>query len=134
MTKPSNEQRLISDLLAAGDELQQATLQSGLAAMRRKRLRRHALRAGSIFTVMLLLLLFGFLHVRHNRDQSMTHLSRPGANIESSPRPAPPEVIPGTTIQVLNDQQLLDLFKGHPVALVGTPGKQKLIVFDVMDN
>jgi hypothetical protein len=43
-------------------------------------------------------------------------------------------VIAGTTIRVLTDQELLDLFQGHPVALVGTPGKQKLIIFDAVHN
>jgi len=32
------------------------------------------------------------------------------------------------------DAELLDLFKGHPVALVGRPGKQTLIVFDEKPN
>src|ERR1043166_2939243 len=128
MTKPSNEERLITNLLAAGDELQQATLQSGLAAMRRKRIRHHAYRAASIVTVVLML--FAFFYSRREHAQSLAHLSPPGVDIAPPPPPAPPEVIPGTTIQVLSDQELLDLFKGHPVALVGIPGKQKLIVSD----
>ena len=37
---------------------------------------------------------------------------------------APPAVIAGTTIRVLTDQELLDLFQRHLVALIGTPGKQ----------
>ncbi len=40
------------------------------------------------------------------------------------------EVIPGTSIRVLNDEQLLALFKDRPVALVGQPGNQRLLLLD----
>jgi len=43
-------------------------------------------------------------------------------------------VIAGTTIRVLTDQELLGLFQGHPLALVGTPGKQKLIISDAVNH
>jgi hypothetical protein len=39
-----------------------------------------------------------------------------------------------SAVHLLTDAELLDLFKGHPVALVGRPGKQTLIVFDEEPN
>ena len=44
------------------------------------------------------------------------------------------QFIAGTTIRVLTDKELLDLFIDQPAALVGTRGKQKLIIFDAVGN
>src|ERR1051325_4055845 len=132
MTKHSNEQKLIDDLLSGEDDLREQTLNHGLVALRRKRVHRRAIRAGA--AVAALLVLLALIHVNRERPQAVARLNPPNFKPQTIAPPAPPAVIAGTTIRVLTDQELLDLFQGHPVALVGTPGKQKLIIFDAANH
>ncbi len=132
MIKPSKEQKLIDDLLSGEEDLRERTLHFGLAALQRKRLHRRAIRVGT--TVAVLLVLLVLVQVNRERPQAVARLNPPNFKPQTIAPPAPPAVIAGTTIRVLTDQELLDLFQGHPVALVGTPGKQKLIIFDAVND
>jgi hypothetical protein len=45
-----------------------------------------------------------------------------------------PKTIEGTPIRVIGDEELLALFQGRPVALLGEPGHQRLVLLDEKDS
>ena len=116
---------LLADVLAKETQLKSTTLDLGLAEMRRVRRRRRATRA-VITCVPILLLAAICIRQFSTRSISSGNAGLRGAQLE--------ETIPGTSIRVVNDEQLLELFKGRPVALVGPAGHQRLIVFDEAAN
>ena len=128
MKKQSDEEKLISELLA-DDELSSRTLAHGLTAAGRKRARRHAWRATCFLApigVLAALLVFQNFRQLEHAEVSTVQISK-----QSRPQP---EVISGTSIRVLSDAELLDFFKDRPVALVGRSGNQRLILFDESHN
>lgn len=129
MKTQSDEQKLISELLAENGELARRTLAHGLAAMRRKRGRRIAWRAACFLAPVCVLA--ALLIVQHFRGAERQRISTVEVSNQSPPGP---EVIAGTSIRVLSDAQLLEFFKDRPVALVGRSGNQRLILFDESHN
>ena len=127
MKRQSDEEKLISELLAGDGELARATLAHGLTLSRRKRARRRAWRA-ACFLAPVALLAALLIHFRAAERSPLA-----GVQV-SKHSPAQPEVISGTSIRVLSDAELLDFFKDRPVALVGRAGNQKLILFDESQN
>jgi hypothetical protein len=115
---------LLADVLAES-QLKSTTLDLGLAEMRRVRRRRRAIRAVTICMPIILLVAVCI------RQFSIKSALSDAAGERS---PQLEETIPGTSIRVVNDEQLLQLFKGRPVALVGPAGHQQLIVFDEVAN
>jgi len=126
MRNNPDHEKLLADLLAEDDgNLREATLRSGLAALRRKRIARRGAVIGGVVAVVICLFL---VRVTHPGGESLTRLARSGSG--AIPAPIPVHVIPGTDVRVLSDQELLEVFAGRPVALVGTAGRQKLILFE----
>jgi hypothetical protein len=126
--KRQEQDRLLSELLA-GDALsdcRRTSLEGGLALLRR---RRRARRIGRCCLVGLLPLAFA-------ASLFLSRSSRPGAGPVSvaqvaSHRPAVPGRSARTgSVQIIDDEQLLALFSGRPVALVGRPGHQQLLLLD----
>ena len=124
--KRLEQDRLLSELLA-GDEcsdFRRASLEQGLALIRR---RRRARRLGRWCILALLPLAFG----------AAIFFSRP-----SGPEVRPVSVAqshaPGLSgrtakagsVEIIDDEQLLALFSGRPLALVGQPGHQQLLFLD----
>src|SRR4051812_35981409 len=128
MMNDPNEKKLIADLLAGSDDLREATLTRGLTGMRRRRSRQRVIRAGAFAGAIVAILSM----ILVSKDQRSTAPGRRNQPETTSVRPV--NVIAGTEIRVLSDQELLDLFPNRPVALVGPAGKQKLILFDAMNN
>ena len=125
MKKETDE--LLTDVLAEETQLREKTLELGLDQVRRVRRRRHTMRvAGAI--CLPILVLAAAIRVR---DFSATKNPTPGAVAHVTEAE---KTIPGTSIRVLNDEELLELFKGRPVALIGPAGHQQLIVFDEIPN
>src|SRR2546423_10155347 len=113
MKKQTDEEKFISVLLADDGELSRRTLAHGLAAMRQKRARRSAWRAACFLALLgVLTALLVFEHFRGADRQQMSTFQ------VSKQSPLKPEVIAGTSIRVLSDVELLEFFKGRPVALV----------------
>src|SRR6266700_4209748 len=123
MKRPSDEEKLVSELLAEDGELARATLERGLTLSRWKRARQHAWRA-ACFLAPVAVLAALLIHFRTGERSPMHTLQ------VSKQSPPKPEVIAGTSIRVLSDAELLEFFKGRPVALVGRSGNQRLILFD----
>ena len=126
MTPDSKEKRLLAELLA-DEDLRETTLRGGLLAIRRKRVQRQSIRIAAVLSAVVLFILVG-----RNTERTSTVGKQQHAALQSPS--AAPEVIPGTTVRVLKDQDLLDLFPDRAVALVGPPGKQRLILFEAVNN
>jgi hypothetical protein len=124
--KRHEQDRLLSKLLA-GDEVsgfRRSSLEEGLTMIRR---RRRARRAGRWCVLALLPLAFG----------AGIFWSWP-----SGPRVRPVSVadshaarVPGQSagaggVRIINDEELMALFAGRPLALVGRPGHQQLLFLD----
>jgi hypothetical protein len=69
-----------------------------------------------------------FWPVTPTTHKSETHLNPPLTQSQLLNADHSPKVNPG--VKVLNDEELLALFPGRPVALIGPPGQQKLIFLD----
>lgn len=123
MKKRVENNELFAQVLAAEEGFRTATLEHGLAALRRTRRRRKTVRmtAGTVATLLVIAALF--------------LAQRPRARVPplvdaANTQPRVPKTIAGTSIRILSDEELLDVFKGRPVALVGQPGDQRLVLLD----
>jgi len=126
--KPTTEnEELLRDMLATETPLRESTLQAGLAALRHRR-RWRAVRAAMVTVAPLLLLAAWLLRAKQLRHDLASHSTR-------GPIVAVTDVtVEGTRIRVLSDEDLLSFFPGRPVALVGSPGQQQLLLFDESRN
>jgi hypothetical protein len=111
----SEESRLLNDVLTEGRDVRSESLRAGLSALRGRRIRRRVFYATSL--ILLPLVITNVVLNRNVQPQSAPTVARAERKI------------PGTEIRVLTDDELLDFFKGRPVALIGPPGDQRLIVF-----
>ena len=121
MKTDKDQEQLLCDVLAE-DELRKATLLRGLAEMGRVRRQRRFFRAAAVVCLPLI----GLMAIVGSRI-----FLDPKSSVQAPPRMARVEEnVPGTSIRLLNDEQLLELFRGRPVALVGPAGHQRLFLFD----
>jgi hypothetical protein len=118
MKKRDRNEELLNELFGETASFRDATLEQGLRAVRRTRRRRSVWRAAPVFVALILAAVFLARNFRH---MVTTAGNRDVASVK---------VVPGTTIRVLSDDELLAFFKGRPVALVGQPGNQRLVLFD----
>ena len=132
MKRESDKQKLVADLLSDGSNLRESTLQRGLMLVGRKRQRRRVVQA-SLWILPFLLVAATVLVQLHHESKRTAHIPPPSRVAMHAPAEAP-QVIEGTSVRILSDTELLDLFKGRPVALVGPPGKQTLLLFDEKPN
>jgi hypothetical protein len=132
MKRESDKHKLIANLLADESDLRESTLQHGLMLSRRKRQRRRAVHA-SLWILPFLLIAATILFQLRYESKRTVHIPRLSRGAINSAAQAP-QVIEGTSVRILSDTELLDLFKGRPVALVGPPGKQTLLLFDEKPN
>lgn len=42
----------------------------------------------------------------------------------------PVRTIPGTSVRLVSDEEMLALLKDRPIALIGQPGRQRLVLLD----
>jgi hypothetical protein len=101
------------------DAVRDDSLRRGLGAMRARARRRRQFQVVAIVGPVLLLALSGYF--------------RPAQKIDlTSPVAAPvsPAVADDDKVKYINEKELLALFPGRPVALIGEPGHQKFILLD----
>jgi hypothetical protein len=112
--------RILKEVLAtdATDRLRSASLEQGLALMRRRRHVQGIIRAYAV--ICLLLAPLAILMISHS--------SKSVAPTLASGSPVKPVSLP--KIERITDAELLALFPGQTIALVGAPGDQRLIVAD----
>ena len=120
MNKEAEQDELLADVLADGTHFRATTLELGLAEMQRVRKRRRAARLGAVVCAPLLVLATAIFL----REFLARHTNNPPRVVQVG------KVIPGTSIRVLSDEELLAMFKDRPVALVGKPGNQRLLLLD----
>jgi len=112
--------RILSEILATDrtDRLRSASLAQGLTLVRRRRQVQTIVRACAV--VCLLLAPIAIL--------TTSKFPRTGAPAVASRSPAQP----GSPFQLerITDEELLALFPGQTIALVGAPGDQRLMVAD----
>lgn len=127
--KTDRSNQLLNELLGPEDleTLRQATLEFGLAGLRRRRARRRLFRGCALAFLFIFPICIGVLH----RDLA----SRSARSIPQSPLAASP-VGPNTSAgtKIISDEELFALFPGRPLALVGTPGHQQLVFLDEVDG
>jgi hypothetical protein len=95
--------------------------------MRRRKLQRKALHVSTGLGV---LLLTAGLAVWHQfRTQGLETIRVPQSSLAQSTQSEPPTV-PGTSIRLLTDEELLSMFPGRAVALLGTGSQRQLVFLD----
>jgi hypothetical protein len=116
--KTPSKSDLLADVLAEEETLRTSTLECGLSALRQRRRLRH-IRNGALVALPLIVIAAMFA-------PSLVPPRRP-AIVAVNP---PPAMVEGTAIKIISDEELLALFKDRPVALVGRPGHQQLLLLD----
>ena len=126
MKQPTERDELLRDVLAgpALDEFRNASLDDGLRLVRRTRQHRQAMRVAAYVALPLLIVVSALVVQNRQLPPRLAVHQPPAAPAE------PAQTIPGTAIAIISDEQLLDLFQGRPVALVGQPGDQRLVLLD----
>lgn len=104
----------------ASDEFRTEALRAGLAEMDRSRARRRQTRRAVIILAPVLLLVAVFALRKPQPVQVASNVPAPRAPVVKT--------VPGTAIEILSDEDLLRVFDGQAVALVGPRGRQQLIL------
>jgi hypothetical protein len=101
----------------------QASLEQGLAAFRKTRSRRRAVRTGALVALPALLAAVVLIHQRP---------TSPVTSVTSVPvarqTAAPPHAT--TSVKFITDEELFALFPNRSLALIGPPGHQQLVFLD----
>ena len=124
MKKPFEHEDLLREVLAEGRDARAVTLRQGLTALHRARVRRRAIRLGVAASPAVLLMVLWL--ARHPLGTP-----RPTDRAEPTTEAVTPiRRIAGTPIRIISDEELLAVFQGRPVALLGEPGHQRLVLLD----
>jgi hypothetical protein len=120
--KRSEQETLLKAILSFEETaaIREASLQAGLASLRNRQKNQRAIRL-SAFAVLACIIAAGWvLHRPPARPQPTT----------ASHLPAAPESAAAAQIRFISDEELLALFPGRAVALIGKPGEQQLVFLD----
>jgi hypothetical protein len=124
--KPFDQDRLLSNLLA-GDELsafRRSSLEQGLALLRRRRRYRRVARWCLLASLPLAFAAGVFLAWPPPPEvRPVSVAESPAAGLSAAAPKARP-------LKFITDEQLLALFPGRPIALIGQPGHQQLLFLD----
>jgi hypothetical protein len=118
------QEQLLRELLI-GDELsalRQGSLQQGLAALRRRRLLTRALRVSGLALALVALFVLALARPVSLRPTRASGLTVPPEQTTASQQ--------ASSVHFITDDELLALFPGRSVALVGKPGQQRLVFLD----
>lgn len=125
--KRNERDQLLNEILT-GEEVsgvRRASLERGLVAVRRARHRR-AVRAAVLMALPVVLALAVVLRQRPVTQPAL-------APAAPSTAPAPTTVSPArsaTSVRLISDEELLAMFPGRSLALIGPPGQQHLVFLD----
>jgi hypothetical protein len=132
---PDPKNDLLKELLSNHElgDLRATTLDRGLYVLRcRRRFRRAARATGLVASVVFLAavsLWFRFEPQPFTHNKPLTHdIQSPTAKLATTALPGVAPELPA--VRLLSDDELLGLFPGRPVALIGSPGKQQLVFLD----
>ena len=124
-----HEDHLLTGIFTDGTKLREESLRQSLAFMHGRARRRRAIRrTGSIVAV---IFTAGLLLWRRQPKTSSTSVpSQSPALANSVPAPSEHATVPGTHIRLLTDEELLDLFPGRAVAILGSGNERQLVFLD----
>jgi len=123
---PGEHDELVQELLAGEEmsEFRQRSLEAGLLAMRRHRRRRHSLRLGATVCLpvaaLLVILLLPSFSERSRRSSPERPQRTAGVAASSA----------SGSSSAISDNHLFALFPGRSMALIGKPGRQRVIFLD----
>jgi len=122
-----DRERLLKEILPPDDpaDFRRVSLEGGLAGLRREQRRRRIVRFSAAATALICVSL-GVALVSRNRSENKTAQVRPTLATASLPL--------ASHVEFIDDDQLLALFTNQPVALVGKPGKQRLVFLGNSEN
>lgn len=123
--KRREQDELLKELLS-GEEVsafRRASLEGGLAAVRRQR-RWRAAKMGAMILCSLLLLAAVLIHRQSGLKTRQMASAKP-----TLPASAPKQT-DSSGMKIISDEELFALFPGRAMALVGEPGEQRLVFLD----
>ncbi len=115
-----DQEKLLKGILPPDDaaEFRQASLECGLAGLRRERRRHHLVKLSVAAAIFIGLSLGVVLNFRN---------AHPNQNAQIQPAVAATSPALAAHVDFINDEQLLALVTNKPVALIGKPGDQHLV-------
>jgi hypothetical protein len=128
---PDRNKPLLNDLLSHREleELRASTLDRGLALVRQRRRQRHTVRIVGIVASLLGAVAVCWFLVQSRPDHALMAQHPPAAASDAAIE-SPLTAGQPSDVRQLSDHELLDLFPGRPVALIGPPGQQRLVFLD----
>lgn len=123
-TKPEHEQLLNEIVSEEAAGFRAASLQRTLASARRHRQARAALRVGGGMAAAIALASAAWWHW----SPAINSVENPSVAVTAA-QPVR-ETVPGTSIQVVSDEELLAMFGDRPVAIVGPPENRQFVFLD----
>lgn len=131
MKTPADLDRLLDDVLVpeAADSFREATLRTTLAAIQRRQRRRRLARKAALIALPVVLAggLWWLQPTERTEPQQARVVTQPTAT-------GPAQVIPGTDIRLISDEELFALFPDRPLALIGPKGNQQLVFLDAIPD
>jgi hypothetical protein len=125
MKTPERDELL--DEILTGDNashLRVSSLDRTLQCVRQQRRWHNTLRGASVVAIVGLVAIVIWSRQRPTGRQQMAGSIQSVARVESG------RTIPGTSIRVVNDEELLAMFPNRPVALVGPPERRQFVLLD----
>lgn len=131
--KTSKWDSLLEDLLS-GEETAQcrvSSLQQTLAAVRGFQRRRRARRMAAFAALPMALAIACLVaHLPGPAQQRTSNMTLSPVTATTDTAVAAAGVAPTAVVRFISDDELLDLFPGRPVALIGSPGRQRFVFLD----
>ncbi len=127
--KRSDHDKLLREMLTGVEvsDFRKASLEGGLASLRRRRRYRRVAQAGVVMALTLLVAL-GIVH-----ERTQNKLARQMASVKpisNSPVASPAPSSENSKVNIISDEELFALFPGRSMALIGKPGEQQLVFLD----
>ena len=124
--KHSKRDQLLKEILTGDDlsDFRQASLERGLAVIRRQRQRRHVVHACVLASLPFLLVAGILIRRAIETPPGRMASANPAANALPAPRAGSREV------KFITDEELFALFPNRSLALIGKPGNQQLVFLD----
>jgi len=122
--------RLLTAVLTDEDSggFRETSLQTSLAALRNRNRRRRLVQGMARASVLVIAVTWISRTVLSpTAPIPVTTVVEP---VSASPHQSERATIPGTTIQMISDEELFALFPGRPLALIGPKGNQELVFLD----
>ena len=125
--KRREQEQLLKEILGGEEtsEFRRASLDYGVNAMRSIRRRRQFVRVGGLAAALVVLIVSAVILGR-----SPHAVVAPPDLARTEPAKAQPTAPPAASVKRITDEELLALFPGRSLALIGAPGHQQLVFLD----